>query len=121
MTKLEWRIFYADDATFSNLDGLVQDAPKWGAVAVVQRDSLTNHSVLTGPWFYYWRGQWWATDNDGGVGFLDKIVHFVHEIDAVLPGRWIDDEEWNKIIIRAQSDPDFPSRGGWKPNERRPR
>ncbi len=112
---MAWKIRYDDGGAFSDLDGRPQDAPKFGALAITQRSDLTGHEVLFGEFLYYWRGRWWAANT---LGMIDKVTHFVHQIDAVLHGRWIDDAQWNDILIAAKNDNDFPPRSGFRPSDR---
>lgn len=113
---VEWKIRYDDGAVYSDLDGLPFSAPKFGALTITQRSELTGQEVLFGEFLYYWRDKWWAANT---MGIIDKITHFVHEIEAVLHGRWIDDKQWNEILIAAQNDDDFPKRSGFKASDRR--
>ncbi len=115
-TPIEWKIRYDDGDVFTNLDGRSRDAPKFGALAITQRSELTGHDVLYGEFLYHWRGKWWAANT---MGMIDKVTHFVHQIEAVLHGRWIDDAQWNEILIAAKNDSDFPPRSAFRPRDRR--
>ena len=100
-----WKIYYADGATFSDLDGSWNDAPSDGVVCVVVTDKDYGRYVLNGLNYYYAQPNGDAEDkahtNDIGP-----------QLRAQCPwlkfGVGIAREKWQEILVRATKDPDFP-------------
>jgi hypothetical protein len=88
--NLEWQIWYEDGSTFSNDDGLPEESPPWGAVAIGQRARRHYQDALYSgaPWYVYRtdHGFWMELDD---TGYLDCMVHHAKDVSAVRPGRYI--------------------------------
>ena len=107
---MEWRIYYDDGSTFSNEDGMPQDAPGYGAICIVQSDPLVNRSITSGFDWYWWlpdKKVWQAGDI---FGLLDRLCHRL-PTEAVTAGRSVPTEEFSSIVTLADKDPDFPPGG----------
>lgn len=50
--SLEWRIYYGDDSTFTNLDGSPWDAPAVGVVAITVADPSVGRWVARASDYY---------------------------------------------------------------------
>lgn len=78
-----WRIYYDDGSTFSDEDGTLKDAPAFGVQAVVCDPDL------------------WGTGDF--VGLIDYLI----KIGLVKFGRLAKNEDYNRALQAARSDPDF--------------
>lgn len=123
---MNWRIYYADGTTFSSADGSWDDAPARGVIAVVRPNPQTGRSVEKGRAFYIMdpdAGEPWAVDWPG----LWDYLHRVGSLQAGIPlrdvnldalardwgvkfGRSVPNEVYQRIVIAADNDPDFPRR-----------
>ena len=110
---IEWRIFYGDGSTFSNNDGAPGDAPAWDVQVIVQVDPITGRYNQTGDNYYVWRGRWVGVDQ---VGLIDYLAHEAPSV--VRFGKTVGNEQHRRVLEVAEADPDFPSRSGWKPDEK---
>lgn len=103
-TPLNWRIYYGDGSTFSSDDGLPQDSPPWGVVAIVSRngDDPREISVMMGTGFDYfvWDGvDWWGGDF---VGLIDRLA--TRTAHVVCFGRTITTDQYQKVTQKASKD-----------------
>lgn len=102
-----WRIYYADGSIFDSTMGEPEDAPGHGIVAVVDRNEQLGRVVLSGwDWMYYDGAEWYGADLHG---MLDRLLHRL-TTRAVLQGRMVNQSQWEDIMDRAVTDPDFPIR-----------
>ncbi len=88
-----WKIFYDDGSTFSNDDGLAEEAPVDGILAIVERrqnNTVMNHHAKE---YYYWTGENWVS---GGVGAMERWMR--KELPALKYGRWTKESIWQKVI-----------------------
>ena len=87
---LAWRVWYEDGSTFSNTDGMPEDSPAWGVVAIAQRtEGAYQDALYSGvPWYCFRTdvGYWVEVDN---TGYLDLMVHNAKSVSVVRPGRYI--------------------------------
>lgn len=119
VTSLSWRIYYRH-RVFDSAQGTHLEAPATGVQAIVIKDtdvpeSNVGHFILQRK-DYYWHedGEWCGGDIFGMFDFLMRsgVVKF---------GRSIPNSEYREILSRAGSDPDFPRKSGYRPNEIKPR
>lgn len=109
-----WKIFYGDGTAFSSEDGDPCDAPAWDVQIIVQVDPVSGRYNQTGDDYYVFRdGRWCGVDE---VGFVDYLAH--HCPSIVKFGRTIGNERYYEVLKAAEADPAFPSRSGWKPDEK---
>lgn len=103
----EWRIYYADGSTFSSNDGPAQNAPNFGAQVVLVRDKHVGRRVLKLADYYVWRpslDRW--TDHEDSAS---AILAMAREPWAVLIcGQYLNDDDFERILIAAHNDPDLP-------------
>ena len=65
--------------------------------------------VLRGVDFYFYRnGEWFATDQ---FGMVDQVV----EMGIVKTGRALSRKDFEKILSKATTDPDFPRKSAKLP------
>lgn len=112
---MQWKIYYDNGSTFSDVDGKPHEAPALGVQAVVQADSTVGRQVIQGRDFYYFEdGLWNSADVFGLWDYLcrpgaEKIVRF---------GRNMSSAHFHAVLKKASTDPDFPVKSAWYPDER---
>lgn len=140
---IKWRICYADFTTYSNLDGSWESAPKHGVICVLVRDP----TGVWGRWINSGYAPQRQCEHCGTNKFNEYYVkppdsdepYPTHDLtdfrarfdkpeDAdpyIKTGRQVPQEIWNKIMIEASKDPDFPQgtsprrrASDWKPDAR---
>lgn len=115
-----WRIYYDDGSTFDSRDGKPEDAPPEGVICIVgyklggkryiaHGGAVDSTAVVRGYAQFYCfdveTGEWWGMDL---AGLLDRLRrNLVH---AFKEGRSIPCEQFQAIMHRAHTDPDFPVR-----------
>lgn len=111
---MDWRIYYDTGDTFTNEDGMLEDAPSRGVLVIVQADAETGRSFWKDCDYYWWTMGYWV----GGdlAGLLDHLADC--RLAKVLQGRTVPDRIYRDIVRRAVSDPDFPSKSAWYRRER---
>ena len=108
---INWRIYYEDGTTFTNLDGGPEDAPAFGMLMVVQHDDDVGRLVMHAWDWFYWRAdhqQWWGADI---YGLLDQLLHN-KPISALKQGRNTHTATYKAILQKAIEDPDFMPKSG---------
>lgn len=126
---MQWKLYYDDGTTFSDEDGTWGDAPARGVQAIGRSDKDHGRYTGTGDYYVYWRYGPIAMDIAGLWDYLIEInspeahkrlsdVNFDALTEQVKFGRFIGHDEFMQIKIRADSDPDFPPRTGYRAFER---
>ena len=101
MTKIKWRIYYDDGATFTDLDGSHFDAPATGVQIIASKADTEKGFILSkGKTGYYWKDGWNPCDEFGVYDYL----MFHKGPKAVLFGRTIRNEDYFNIVKRATRD-----------------
>jgi hypothetical protein len=102
---MDWKIFYADETTFSSDDGTWDDAPCDGVIAICVRDEVYGKVVLNSRDFYYQTA-------DGGNNDMycvnDLGPQLRHRCPWLKFGIGISSDKYKHILARATRDPDFP-------------
>ena len=102
----EWRIYYDDGATFSNLDGEPDEAPPFGFICAVGYDETGKRYIMHGWDHYCWdkeAKQWWGMDQ---YGLIDRLARNL--VYAYKQGRTVTKTRFQEIMQDANLDPDFP-------------
>src|SRR5215208_1972238 len=114
---VRWRVWFDDQAPFSDLDGPPQEVPARGVQVIAQADPATGRFLLSRHDYYWWQGgRWWAGDSFGLWDYLCQPGW-----KRVLFGRSVPGERWNELMVAAEDDPDLPARSardlreGWAP------
>lgn len=105
----QWRIFYADGSTYSDLDGPPFDAPATGVQVIAKTDANVGRILLSCCDYYWWdnkRGTWFSGDV---AGFFQHLM-MERGPKAVLFGQYISNQEFHNCVVRALADPDFPTK-----------
>lgn len=84
---MEWKIFYEDGSTFSNLDGFPEEAPAFGVVGIACQPDL-----------------WGCGDF---VGLIDYLAHSPGYYKVVRFGRLVANDVYDRVIKACRDDPDF--------------
>lgn len=104
--QIQWRVFYTDGATFSNLDGNPYEAPKEGIQVILKVDPDVGRFMLAGRdyyWFDHLRQEWFGGDM---AGFYQHLRQ--HGPSCVLFGTYVTHREYQACVIAALADEDFP-------------
>jgi hypothetical protein len=97
--QLRWIIYYDDGRTFSNLEGRPSDAPKYGVQVIAQLYEGAGRETLHAKDFYlYTRERWWGVSERG---ILDWVLNRLPELEGVVEGRTISNEDFDAILTRA--------------------
>jgi len=114
---MRWKIYYGNNTSYSDLDGVAWNAPALNVQAVVVSDE--NHG-----WYvcravdYYWyfpeEDRWYCGEIFGLWDYLSSPGQ-----KRVLFGRTIGDKEYQTILDKAMNDPELPPKTGWNIGERR--
>lgn len=105
---MRWRIYYDDGTRCDSHTCEPEDAPGWGVLVIIQRDSKYNRSILSRHNYYYWHHSdalWYPADL---TGILDQFSNFPRDVSALKVGRMVSTVRFDKILARATNDPDFP-------------
>ena len=108
MTKLHWRIYYADYSTFDSSQGEPWEAPAYNVIIINQRheDSDERPYVQHMADYYVWLGyKWLACDRDRlwQYWFVDKY-DFPR---AAMLGFTAPNDDYNAIVRKAKDDKEF--------------
>lgn len=105
-----WRIYYADGSVFGSDQGLPEDAPGFGVVAIAQYgDRADPHAPareVQHRWdFYFYEptdrgGCWWGCDL---AGLLDRLSHRLPTV-AVSQGRSVPTPLYRELVQRASTE-----------------
>lgn len=112
---MNWKLFYGDGSTFSDVDGRPQDAPAWNLQAIAQIADIAIGRKTVSHKDYYWfdpmEQEWFGGDYIGLVDFLQRsgLVKF---------GRAINRLRFEAILDRAVNDPDLLPKHAWDAYER---
>ena len=118
---IKWKIYYSDGATFSNKDGGPELAPANGVQVIALLDSDHGWSTQAGADYYVWddRGdgpKWWGLINDMALA----SYLFKPGWKLILVGESVPSNVYSAIFKRAQEDPDFGYKTGFKRRENKP-
>ena len=97
---MRWRLYYGDGSTFSNEDGVPDQAPSTNVMCVAWYDD-DNRRRLAHSADYYWydEGRWVGSDLFGLWDYLartgPKTVKF---------GRMMGDEAYRRVMSHAMND-----------------
>jgi hypothetical protein len=105
---IEWRIYYGDGSTFSNLDGEVWEAPRRYVQLVRQRHpekgSVILHGSMNDYVYYCWHGDQWRPHTQMG---FEQYMDAPGRFKVRLCGYWIEDDAFKALMVKAQGDPEF--------------
>lgn len=86
-----WRIHYDDGSTFTDKDGLPEDAPLDGVQAIEDIYPDGTRRIIQGNDYYWWLGENWA---GGSAKDLDRHLR---RYKTIKFGRWINDSEYKSL------------------------
>lgn len=114
-----WKIWYSDGTTFDSDQGSPVDAPAKGVALVQTEDGRCGRRNLKMQDWYRWcpRSDRWF---DGDAYTLLR-EHQRHGTVTALPGEYMRDDDFEKILIAAHEDdfvsrvsPDTPPHEAWR-------
>jgi len=120
---VRWKIWYYDENTdeissFSNEDGEPWDAPAFGVQIITQEDDLAGRWNQVGDNYYVWRkDRWWGADI---IGMFDYLANWKGRC-VVRFGRHASNDMFQRVLVAAEEDKDFPKRSAWHKGEIRPK
>jgi len=97
-----WRVYYADDSTFSSEDGRPEEAPALGFICAVGWDESGDRYIMHGWDHYCWdieAQQWWGMDLPG---LFDRLIR--NKVFAYKMGRTVTKAEFQRIMQRAHTE-----------------
>lgn len=108
VTQLNWRIYYKDGSTFSNLDGSPQEIPVRNGVQVINvRDGKKGRRTLKLVDYYVW-----SPTLDRWVDCIDTTSAICRALRepyiVLLAGEYLREADFEKVLIQAHNDPEFP-------------
>lgn len=109
---MEWKFFFTDGTTFS---GDPWEVPDKGVAIVLQRDGRFSRRKLFLNEYYIWRPSLdrWTEHPDAA----SLIVALIHEPWSVVRrGEYMRETDFEKILIAADNDPDFPVKAAGPPH-----
>ena len=112
---IDWRIYYEDGSTFDSSQGAPEDAPAFGVICIVETDPTVGRYIWHRNAFYYYSaGRWFGGDR------FDVIMRLLHRepIQALFEGRMTLREVYLSTYKRADQDPDFKSKSGYRSGEK---
>lgn len=112
---LDWKIYYGDRSTVSNLDCSPEQVPKRNVQGILVRDDNVGRRVERQTDNYVWKENGWVGVDQ--FGLFDYLIDPGFKI--VLFGRTIGYNEYSALIDLMVHDPDFPVKSGFTPLERR--
>ncbi len=111
---ITWKIFYSDGSTFSNDQGGVEDAPSFGVQVILVKDKNVGRRILRLSDYYLWRpslNRW--TDHEDSASVILAMAS--ESWSKLLCGQYLNEEDFEKILIRAHNDPDLPPKSRGEP------
>ncbi len=97
---VRWKIFYDNGQSYSNEDGLAEDAPIEGIVAVVEKLANRTVRIYEGRDFYFWNGENWV------AGYQADLERWLRRIlPALKYGIWTKDGIFKDVMEEANRWP----------------
>jgi len=101
MRLARWRIYYDDGSTFSSDDGLPEDAPGYGVLAIEQD---RENTVLCSQDFYLFRNDYGCWIEVHIEGLIDHLVTSAHHVRAVKAGRTVPLSVFKSVLANVAID-----------------
>jgi len=105
---MKFKVFYVDGTVYT---GTVEATPTDNVLVIVEYSKEHGRRLVTNGDYYCWdekRQRWFPGDMMHFIQYLRE-----YGMKRVLFGRTVDNEEWNEVMKRATSDPDFPPKTGY--------
>lgn len=119
-SRLKWKIFYGDGATFTDQDGAAESAPKTNVQLIAIEDREHGRVICKADDFYIYdvfdgELNWQGVDYFGMWDYLSRPGAKV-----VLFGRTLGNVEYRNVVQRAFEDGYLPPKTAWHVGERKP-
>jgi hypothetical protein len=108
---MRWRVYY-DDGSYSD-EEITQP---YRVICVVQPRAKTGREVLSAfPYYLLRAGKWFPAEDL--PSFVQQVLYYASDLEAACMGIWTDDENFQRIIDAAMTDPGLPVRStnDWHP------
>ena len=100
---IEFKIYYSNGETYV---GDVAYAPIWETLIIVERDEEHGRKIVSGgDYFIYDNEKWIACDFVTMLQYMAKDGMY----KRFLVGVMVTSEVWQDAMLKARSDPDFPT------------
>lgn len=113
--EIPFRVYYSDGSTY---DGPPENTPIFEVLVIVERSKEHGYRLVTNGDYYCWdneRKRWLPGDELHMIQYLHRPGW-----KRVLLGITVNNNEWNDVMKRATSDPDFPVKTGYDFHEVKP-
>lgn len=96
----QWKIYYADNSTFSSLNGTPYEAPSKGVIVITQKeDNVKGWRTVIGDYYVY---QSWGWEGVDYAGLFDYLTD--SGCKTVKLGRTIPTNDFDRIFSRARTE-----------------
>lgn len=104
---LDWRIYYSDASTADSEQFGPDEVPKEGVQVILVRDGRKGRRVLRLCDYYLWRPRLnrWTDHIDSSSALIAAISE---PWTVILRGEYLEEGDFEKILIAAHNDLDFP-------------
>ena len=113
---MQWRVYYTGEQTFSDKDGSPYDAPATSVLVICKADEQCGRVLVLAVDFYWWQNKTWFGGDTAG---LYQHLMLDRGPKAVLFGRQVGNDEYDRAVNAALSDPDFPPKTARHRSEKR--
>ena len=101
--------YYTGGSRYTSDTHSIEDLPSRGVQVILVPDKRVGRRVLKMSDYYLWRpsmGRW--TDHEDAASLIMALSY--ESWGKVLIGEYIDERDFEEILIRAHNDPDLPPR-----------
>lgn len=97
---MKWRLYYGDGSTFSNEDGLPEEAPCTNVMCIAYYDQDNRRRLAhTADYYGFDEGRWYAFDIFGLWDYLARPG-----LKTVKFGRMVSDVNYRTVMAKAMND-----------------
>lgn len=119
MDAVEWVVWYDGGASFSNIDGPPENAPRWGVLCVAAYSGFHGRMIWHGTDYYAWKANEWISFDT--TGLFDYLANHPGREKIVLMGRHVRPDEFHRVYQMAADDPRLPPKTSMDALEQRQR
>ena len=100
---MDFKVYYLGGDTYH---GAVKNTPIWLTLLIVEKDELHGRKIVSGGDYYVYEpnGKWMSVDYAGMLQYMSRP--FMEK--RFLVGVMVDSKDWDDVVRKARSDPDFP-------------
>jgi len=94
-----WKLWYADESSFSSEDGHPWEAPVQRVVCISQPGASGKDVLWNENHYLHHRGGGWSAHDL--IGFVDQTTYGMQDLDCHRLGWDMPTEPFKKIVVRA--------------------